>query len=85
MNQIINHFKLKPVFALLLCFGVLAVLPGGPVEARKPVLVLPFKVTPTQEKARIDNKEKNSDILNFELVKLYFKIIYPGVVKWPEA
>jgi len=252
MNQIINHFKLKPVFALLLCFGVLAVLPGGPVEARKPVLVLPFKVTSTQEKAhqwlgravsfyltsglrhnalpvlpdqhaasilemnhimfpynitkasvirlarenqldrviwgeiilggdtgnvtdkspiqlrsfiidpdnfsqqylplikgnindlykiknelltsilrtlnpgeqevnsihyprfnlnyrgyelfvksllikdpskriqllekaRIDNKEKNSDILNFELVKLYFKIIYPGVVKWPEA
>jgi tetratricopeptide (TPR) repeat protein len=51
MNQINNRFKRKPVTALLLCFGILAVLPGGLVEARKPVLVLPFKVTPVQEKA----------------------------------
>ena len=51
MNQIINHFKYKPVFALLLCFGVLGILPGESVETRKPVLVLPFKVTPNRAKA----------------------------------
>jgi hypothetical protein len=51
MNQISNHFKRKPVFILVLCFGVLAVLAGGQVEERKPVLVLPFKVSPLQEKA----------------------------------
>lgn len=51
MNRKINHFKFKPVFALLLCFGVLGIFPGEPVQARKPVLVLPFKVTSTREKA----------------------------------
>jgi hypothetical protein len=54
MNQISNHFKRikrKPVFILVLCFGVLAVLAGGQVEEQKPVLVLPFKVSPLQEKA----------------------------------
>ena len=51
MNQKNNHSKRKPVFTLLLCFGLLAVLPGKSAAARKPVLVLPFKVTPIQEKA----------------------------------
>jgi hypothetical protein len=51
MNQKSNHSRCKPVFSLLLCFGLLAVLPGRPAAARKPVLVLPFKVTPIQEKA----------------------------------
>jgi len=54
MNPITNHFKRfkrKPVFILLLYFGVLVVLPGAAVEERKPLLVLPFKVTSHQEMA----------------------------------
>jgi hypothetical protein len=51
MNMIINYFKFKPVFALLMCFGVLGIFPVERVQARKPVLVLPFKVTSTREKA----------------------------------
>ncbi len=51
MNKKNNHSKRKPVFTLLLCFGLLAVFPGKPAAARKPVLVLPFKVIPVQEKA----------------------------------
>ncbi|MGD2089999.1 MAG: hypothetical protein PVH61_27730 [Candidatus Aminicenantes bacterium] len=51
MNRIIKHLLFKPVVTLLLCFGILAVLRGEPVNARKLLLVLPFKVTPTQEKA----------------------------------
>lgn len=51
MNQISKHFKRKSVFILVLCFGVLSVLPGAPVEEEKPILVLPFKVTSQQDKA----------------------------------
>ena len=37
----------------------------------------PIKRIQLLVKARKASKEKNSDILNFELAKLYFKIIYP--------
>jgi len=56
MNQINKHFKRskrikrKSVFILAVCFGVLAVLPGAQVEERKPIVVLPFKVTSHQDK-----------------------------------
>lgn len=48
-----------------------------PVFSLSLLIKEPSKRIQLLEKARKISKEKNSDILNFELAKLYFKIIYP--------
>lgn len=51
MNQTSNHFRYKLIIGLLLCIGISGIYQETGAEEGKPILVLPFKVTPSHEKA----------------------------------